>query len=67
MEHKEVSVANIRIDFEATRSRIQKTALQVPRAVYIRRNKPIVSHNKAGNINNALLSGLPNALNKSNL
>jgi len=45
-----VSAGNVRIDFESTGPVVS------PRGVYIRRRKPPVPHNKAGNINNALFN-----------
>jgi len=45
-----VSAGNVRIDFEPSGSVVS------PRAVYIRRRKPPIPHNKAGNINNALFN-----------
>jgi len=45
-----VSAGNVRIDFEPTGT------ILAPRTTYIRRRKPPVPHNKAGNINNALFN-----------
>lgn len=45
-----VSAGNVRLDFETCGT------VHAPRGVYIRRRKPPVPHNKAGNINNALFS-----------
>eukprot|EP01113_Clastostelium_recurvatum_P017182 TRINITY_DN200_c0_g1_i2.p1 TRINITY_DN200_c0_g1~~TRINITY_DN200_c0_g1_i2.p1 ORF type:complete len:936 (-),score=275.18 TRINITY_DN200_c0_g1_i2:47-2854(-) len=45
-----VSAGNIRIDFEPTGE------VYAPRGSYLRRRKPAIPHNKAGNINNALFN-----------
>lgn len=45
-----VSAGNIRLDFETAGT------VASPRGMYIRRRKPPIPHNKAGNINNALFS-----------
>jgi len=45
-----VSAGNVRLDFESCGT------VPSPRGVYIRRRKPPIPHNKAGNINNALFN-----------
>ncbi|GAM19021.1 hypothetical protein SAMD00019534_021960, partial [Acytostelium subglobosum LB1] len=46
----EVSTGNVRIDFEPTGSIVS------PRCTYLRRKKPPIPHNKAGNINNGVFN-----------
>eukprot|EP01133_Synstelium_polycarpum_P017378 gene17378-20733_t len=46
----DISAGNIRIDFEACGSVVS------PKCTYLRRRKPPIPHNKAGNINNALFN-----------
>ncbi|GAM23644.1 hypothetical protein SAMD00019534_068190, partial [Acytostelium subglobosum LB1] len=46
----DVSTGNVRVDFESSGSVIS------PRCTYLRRRKPPIPHNKAGNINNAIFN-----------
>eukprot|EP01132_Coremiostelium_polycephalum_P009926 gene9926-12171_t len=46
----DISAGNVRIDFEPCGTVVS------PRCTYIRRRKPPIPHNKAGNINNALFN-----------
>ncbi|EGG21610.1 cellulose synthase [Cavenderia fasciculata] len=46
----EISAGNVRVDFEPSGSVIS------PKCTYLRRRKPPIPHNKAGNINNAIFN-----------
>ncbi|EFA83461.1 cellulose synthase [Heterostelium album PN500] len=47
---EDVSTGNVRIDFEPSGTVVS------PKCTYLRRRKPPIPHNKAGNINNALFN-----------